>query len=128
MSAHIRLSSRQNLRILSSILHSSGPEIRTAQTLHHVASFINASEPGACLQVPNDGQPRVARRKVKDLEQGSLTGPPLPQLEPEDAPQYPTVIQGARNNMIKFDKCLILTRVGNFYEVRYSRYVPLKRC
>jgi hypothetical protein len=37
-----------------------------------------------------------------------------------DVPQYPTVIQGARNNMVKFQNCVLLTRVGSFYEVRGS--------
>lgn len=36
----------------------------------------------------------------------------------DDAPQYPTVVQGHRNNMRKFRNCVILTRVGGFYEVR----------
>ena len=55
--------------------------------------------------------------KLKDLPQGAL------KLEPyhdtvEDAPRYPPVVQGHRNNMEKFQNCVILTRVGGFYEVR----------
>lgn len=41
---------------------------------------------------------------------------PLAPVE-NDAPQYPTVIQGAKYNMQKFKDCVLLTRVGNFYEV-----------
>jgi hypothetical protein len=54
--------------------------------------------------------------KLKDLPQGVV------KLEPyddgvDDAPRYPTVVQGHRNNMQKFKNCVILTRVGGFYEV-----------
>ena len=53
---------------------------------------------------------------LKDLPQGVV------KLEPyndgaDDTPQYPTVVQGHRNNMQKFKNCVILTRVGGFYEV-----------
>lgn len=56
--------------------------------------------------------------KLEDLPQGAL------KLEPfddgvDDAPRYPAVVQGHRNNMQKFKNCIILTRVGSFYEVRY---------
>ena len=37
--------------------------------------------------------------------------------EVEDEVAYPTVIQQVRNNIKKFDDCVILTRVGGFYEV-----------
>lgn len=54
---------------------------------------------------------------LKDLPQGVV------KLEAydegvDDAPRYPTVVQGHRNNMQKFKNCVILTRVGGFYEVR----------
>lgn len=54
--------------------------------------------------------------KLKDLPQGSL------KLEPyndgaDDGPQYPAVVQGHRNHMQKFKNCVVLTRVGGFYEV-----------
>lgn len=55
--------------------------------------------------------------KLKDLVQGPLQ--PKESLAPlvNDAPQYPTVILGAKYNMQKFKDCVLLTRVGNFYEV-----------
>lgn len=58
-----------------------------------------------------------ASLKIHDLPQGVIGIEPLPELEPDDAPQYPAVVQGAKNNMIKFNDCVVLTRVGNFYEV-----------
>ena len=59
-----------------------------------------------------------------DLHQGIIQTDPLPELEADDAPQYPTVVQGAKNNMIKFSNCVVLTRVGNFYEVS-NKAAPL---
>ena len=52
---------------------------------------------------------------LEELPQGIL---PLENLPPEDdTPSYPTVILQARANMLKFDKCVLLTRVGGFYEL-----------
>ncbi|OGM43403.1 DNA mismatch repair protein Msh1 [Aspergillus bombycis] len=58
--------------------------------------------------------------KLRDLPQGAL------KLEPyhdtvEDAPRYPPVVQGHRNNMAKFQNCVILTRVGGFYELYFEQ-------
>lgn len=55
--------------------------------------------------------------KLKDLPQGVVK---LDTYEDgvDNVPQYPTVVQGHRNNMQKFSNCVILTRVGGFYEVR----------
>ena len=58
--------------------------------------------------------------RLQDLPQGKLAGR-LPVQEKEDeAPAYPTVIQQARNNMQKFEKCVVLTRVGGFYELYFE--------
>lgn len=62
------------------------------------------------------GAKTKATVKLKDLPQGVV------RLEAyddgvDDAPRYPTVVQGHRNNMQKFKNCVILTRVGGFYEV-----------
>jgi hypothetical protein len=62
------------------------------------------------------GAKTKAQVKLKDLPQGAL------KLESysdgsDDAPRYPTVVQGHRNNMEKFKNCVVLTRVGGFYEV-----------
>lgn len=54
--------------------------------------------------------------KLKDLPQGGLKLEEPYEPDVNDAPQYPTVIQGVRNNMSKFKNCVLLTRVGNFYE------------
>ena len=67
---------------------------------------------------------RGAKRKstvdLESLPQGILVEnadlKPL-EKEVEDEVVYPTVIQQVRNNMRKFNDCVILTRVGGFYEV-----------
>ncbi|KAJ5555419.1 hypothetical protein N7461_003889, partial [Penicillium sp. DV-2018c] len=39
----------------------------------------------------------------------------------DEAPRYPTVVQGHRNNMQTFKNCVILTRVGGFYELYFEQ-------
>ena len=43
-------------------------------------------------------------------------------------PAYPTVVLQARNNMRKYENCVLLTRVGSFYELYFDqadKYGPL---
>jgi len=107
--------STKDLRLLESILRPS-------------SSFLFSS-PAAWSSIQGSALPRqpdpslrrgaktVTRRKVKDLQQGAILAEPLPELGADERPQYPSVLQGARDNMLKFDNCVLLTRVGNFYEV-----------
>ncbi|KAI4173021.1 MAG: hypothetical protein LQ343_003131 [Gyalolechia ehrenbergii] len=61
--------------------------------------------------------------QLEELPQGALE-PLLNTAEEEDEePTYPTVIRQARNNMRKFDKCVVLTRVGSFYELYFEQAV-----
>jgi hypothetical protein len=55
---------------------------------------------------------------IRRPAQGALPKKELetPVTEDEE-PTYPTVIQQALNNMRKFSHCVLLTRVGSFYEV-----------
>ncbi|KAL5336756.1 muts domain V-domain-containing protein [Aspergillus crustosus] len=65
--------------------------------------------------------------KLKDLPQGALKLEPYQDLV-EDGPRYPTVVQGHRNNMQKFKDCVVLTRVGGFYELYFEQaeeFAPL---
>jgi hypothetical protein len=57
--------------------------------------------------------------RLEDLPQGAIPLDPAP-LE-NDAPVYPTVILQARANMRKFDNCVLLTRVGGFYELYFEQ-------
>ncbi|KAK0656691.1 muts domain V-domain-containing protein [Cercophora newfieldiana] len=64
--------------------------------------------------------------KLDELPQGVILADPLP-VE-EDGPAYPTVVLQARRNMQKFDGCVLLTRVGGFYELYFEHaeeYGPL---
>ncbi|KAF2674184.1 DNA mismatch repair protein Msh1 [Microthyrium microscopicum] len=68
------------------------------------------------------GAKRVTEATLLDISQG-----PLPKKAGEDdiskdeAPVYPTVVQQALNNMRKFSQCVVLTRVGNFYELYFDQ-------
>jgi hypothetical protein len=73
------------------------------------------SEPWT-YQYASRGAKTKSTTKLKDLPQGAL------KLESyddgsDDVPRYPTVVQGHRNNVEKFKNCVVLTRVGGFYEV-----------
>lgn len=66
------------------------------------------------------------------LPQGLLSNEASPLEDLEDAvtisQAYPTVVQQARNNMRKFEHCVLLTRVGSFYELYFEhaeQYGPL---
>jgi hypothetical protein len=64
---------------------------------------------------------REAKRKstvsMMDLPQGILPMTKMDLFDVGEEPAYPTVVQQARNNMRKFSHCVVLTRVGSFYEV-----------
>ena len=56
-------------------------------------------------------------KKLADLPQGVVVGKGLPDDHQDDGPSYPAVVQQAWNNMQRFEDCVVLTRVGSFYEV-----------
>lgn len=65
---------------------------------------------------------------LSDLPQGPIQADPLPVIEESDGPAYPTVVLQARRNMDKFDNCVLLTRVGGFYELYFEHaeeFAPL---
>lgn len=86
--------------------------------------------------------------RLEDLPQGLLSpvGPPQAQpnqdaqddvsaaatVDEDEGPSYPTVVSQARRNMNKFSNCVLLTRVGGFYELyfehaeEYGRLLNLK--
>lgn len=59
----------------------------------------------------------------------TATSIPLGDNEPPPAPPaYPPVVFQARRNMQKFENCVLLTRVGGFYELYFEHaeeYGPL---
>ena len=81
-------------------------------------------------QVWRRGKKRSQSISISELPQGVITSelPELPEL-PKDEPAYPTVVQQARKNMNTFEHCVLLTRVGNFYEVStLLRGIDRERC
>lgn len=84
------------------------------------------------LCLPSHSQRRgaktISRRKVKELQQGAVVADSLPDLPADDEPQYPTLLLEVKNNMVKFENCVLLTKVGNFYELYFDQadqYGPL---
>ena len=75
-------------------------------------------------QIQHRGAKSKATVQLDELP-NSLIEPRIGLLEQENAgPAYPTVVQQALNNMRKYEKCVLLTRVGSFYEVgRYLRMI-----
>lgn len=73
-----------------------------------------------CLRPPA----RIHRRGAKSRATVTLKDLPPSVFEPDqtmlatgdDVPAYPMMIQQVRSNMEKFENCVLLTRVGNFYE------------
>ncbi|KUJ22245.1 muts domain V [Mollisia scopiformis] len=55
-----------------------------------------------------------------DQDQNQIATPLEPLVLQDDTPSYPTVILQARNNMRKFENCVLLTRVGGFYEMYFE--------
>ncbi|KAK7987972.1 hypothetical protein PG989_008287 [Apiospora arundinis] len=87
------------------------------------------------------GKKKTTTVNLADLPQGPLIPPsPRPESTPsgsgddgvvaeeDEVPAYPTVVLQARRNMQKFENCVLLTRVGGFYELYFQHaeeYGPL---
>jgi hypothetical protein len=77
--------------------------------------------------VRHQGWPRLQQRGKKtkasvaldELPQGLIPLEPLP-IEAQ-VPAYPTVVLQALTNMRKFENCVLLTRVGGFYELYFEQ-------
>jgi hypothetical protein len=64
------------------------------------------------------GLKKVTRSvSINTIIQGPLAKPGDDGPVEDGEPIYPTVMQQALNNMKKFSHCVLLTRVGSFYEV-----------
>src|SRR5947207_7703936 len=55
------------------------------------------------------------RKSIEELPQGLQT--PLEPFIEKEASRYPPVIDEVLQNQRRFPKCVLLTRVGQFYEV-----------
>ncbi|KAI1189393.1 muts domain V [Nemania serpens] len=99
----------------------------TASSVARLAQCITAFRSG---DTQSRGKKTKSSFKLQDLPQGLVEPEPLPDLQDEDdgEPAYPTVVLQARRNMQKFENCVLLTRVGGFYELYFKHaeeYGPL---
>lgn len=101
-----------------------------------------AATPVACPSrlILNRGAKTSATVQFANLPQGPLPNPvqaalpqaqlpdPLPELEDDAASANTTVLQQHLNHVKQFSDCVVLTRVGNFYELygeQAEEYAPL---
>lgn len=110
LSRHFALAVTAPPRILTKIV------ARQSRCLHGLAQAAPTT-----WRVQNRGKKTKASAKLDDLPQGLIPLDPLP-LE-DDAPVYSTVVRQARSNMQKFQNCVLLTRVGGFYELLFEQAV-----
>lgn len=123
---------RRSLYSRSSILRSYPCKIHRTICHHARRPFLRAHV-GASASADLEsrrGAKSKSSMKLKDLPQGALKAS---KLEPyhdgaaeDDGPRFPAVMQGHRNNMQKFRNCVVLTRIGGFYEVRENMLGPYK--
>ncbi|KAI0537624.1 muts domain V [Xylaria digitata] len=99
--------------------------LRLSQSCLQSLSRFTVSSPG---RTQLRGKKTKSSYKLNDLPQGLVKAEPLPDLQDDDSPAYPTVVLQARRNMQKFENCILLTRVGGFYELYFEHaeeYGPL---
>ncbi len=100
----------------------------TAGTPTHAYPYHNGFRQGIPPKIQHRGAKSRATISLDDLPQYTSTAElSIPEIE-DVGPAYPTVVQQARDNMQKFDKCVLLTRVGGFYELYFEhaeKYGPL---
>ncbi|KAF1932457.1 DNA mismatch repair protein muts [Didymella exigua CBS 183.55] len=73
------------------------------------------------------GAKRKASIKLEEVPQGSIGSEALPPQDDAE-PDYPPLLQQVRNTMLKFSHCVVVTRVGGFYELYFEQadeYAPL---
>ncbi|CAA9957476.1 DNA mismatch repair protein mutS [Pyrenophora teres f. maculata] len=64
---------------------------------------------------------------MEDMQQGVIDADALPPQD-DSEPEYPPLLQQVRNNMLKFSHCVLVTRVGGFYELYFEHadeFAPL---
>jgi hypothetical protein len=94
-----------------------GAVLRSSSPLRPVCLPLRVSNHSVRCETWTRGIKKKATMKIADLPQGTLPAKPVDAIAISEGPAYPTVMQQARNNMQKFSQCVVLTRVGNFYEV-----------
>jgi hypothetical protein len=87
---------------------------------HVTHTFQYSTHPNKVPKVPKGKSPTIISLELKDLPQGLLPCKSFNAASQDDVPTYPTVILQARSNMRKFGNCVLLTRVGGFYELYFE--------
>jgi hypothetical protein len=99
---------------------SAAPHLRGRQPNRHGTSLLSRAQ--------IRGKKTKTTVNLADLPQGPIKSEPLTPAEEDEGPAYPTVVLQARRNMQKFENCVLLTRVGGFYELYFNHaeeYGPL---
>lgn len=104
-----RLPLRQRRSTLVHTQHRSG---------HLSGNPLKFAKTNSCAQE----EKRSRRPRAKRLVQGSIPGSATSFNDGFTQPSYPTVVQQARNNINSFENCVVLTRVGSFYEVNLAQH------
>lgn len=71
------------------------------------------------------GAKRTSIVKIKPIAQGVLPAKEVKIVNEDDGPVYSSAIQQHLNNMRKFSDCVVLTRMGNFYEVKLVLHISV---
>lgn len=126
-SSRVLASNRQNVQraLLNPVLRSSTSNrwIGTHSQEGPLALAHRPSCPGPSkMGTPVRGKRTKTVMDLADLPQGVLHRDPLPDVQTMEpsSPAYPTVMLQVRRNMQKFDNCVIVTRVGGFYELYFE--------
>lgn len=97
---------------------------RSSRTLGRLQSYRLVTAPRAQIR----GKKTRTTINLSDLPQGPIKSE-APLIDHDDhEPSYPTVVLQARRNMRRFQNCVLLTRVGSFYELYFEQadqYAPL---
>ena len=105
------VSGRNLLRVITTKLPFRPP-------LHQYAFTLHFSPLHAGPKLQSRGKKTRVSANLAELPQGLIPLDPLP-MEVE-TPAYPTVVLQALNNMRKFENCILLTRVGGFFELYFE--------
>lgn len=87
---------------------------------HVTTTRRNSSHSHGKLKTPKRKSSTTISLELSDLPQGLLPCEPLSTLSQDEPSTYPTVVLQARNHMRKFENCVLLTRVGGFYELYFE--------
>lgn len=96
----------------------------------HPSALRNAPPVVSDWRTRNRGRGKKTKASVTldELPQGLIPLEPLALEHVTKKKDYPTVVRQARSNMQKFENCVLLTRVGGFYELYFEQadeFAPL---